>query len=415
MNWRNELSDLLSQQCSDTEKYKPLISEMECFWNQIRTQYAYSPSDERLIMVESADVRLARVEAKLAAVKTTPSIGICELLEMVERNLRDWISSNQFGYLTNFQISEMGVANVTVSGLLMEHASYGNKTKEEAFTEALTVLAAKGFSVIKDAKMNHYWFHDTETNKQLLEKEFQSFNARITRYLSVNKPNAHRVIREYEFSVNIQDLLNVAVKQESHRDVLNADDFRSLYKDVQEFFEAYSTIQQFPSLTSICLGAMEGIFANLCKMLKVETATMLEYYARFEEERSKNARIREIEAEIAALANFKDFRQIMSDRLSFIEEALEHYNFYKKQFSLDCFGRATLEISPSKLGYEKFRHFETFAAYGRRSELEILDTEDNKSKLETLLTGFEVTDMSIKIVDGHRCIRNVVYFCSRFI
>ena len=207
----------------------------------------------------------------------------------------------------------------------------------------------------------------------------------------------------------------MAAKQESHRDVLNADDFHSLHKDVQEFFEAYSTIQQFPDLTSICLGVMEGIFANLCKMLKVETATMLEYYARFEEERSKNARIREIEAEIATLANFKDFRRIVSERLSFVEEALEHYSFYKNQFSIDCYGRATLEISPSKLGYEKFQGFETFAAYGRSSELEVLDTEANKTKLETLITGFEVTDMSIKIVDGHRCIRSIMYSCSRFV
>lgn len=416
MNWVKHLKALLQEQCSDTERYGEPIAEMEKFWNEVKLYHAYIPSSSGIELFEPTDVRLKNAEEKLAAVKTNPACGIVELLQKVERNLRDWISDNQFGYLMDLEISEAGYAKAKVSGSLSEHASYGNKTKEQAFTEALDTLKAKGFVLQKDKSMNHYWFVDCDINKQLLESEFSAINARFFQFHSITrKVKEARVIREYQFQIDIYDLLTIPEKTEKKREVLNADDFRSLEHDVGEFISAYSTVRQMPELTHTCLSVMEGIFANLCKSLKIENDTTKEYYARYAEERAKNARIREIEAEIASVSNFKDFKRIVAERLDFISPILEKHDFFMDTFHLDCYGRATLVITPSRLGADRFEGFETFTAFGRADELEILDTETNKQKLENLLPMFEVTDMQLIIKDNQRCIRKVAYTCRRFL
>jgi hypothetical protein len=416
MDWVKELQELFQEQSSDVTRYQPLVNQMEQFWNNVKTAYGYVPSDSGIRLFENSDVRLARAEQKLAAVKLNPAVGMGELMQQVERNLRDWISDNQFGYLMNLEFNEAGIAKATVSGMLSEHASYGTKTKEEVFAEALAVLKNKGFTVFKEKSMAHYWFEDTDNNKMLLENELKHINVKyITYHSKFMRAKEPRIIREYEFRVDVYDLLNIAAKEEKPREVLNADDFRTMSHDVREFFSAYSTIRQMPELTQVCLSVMEGIFANLCKMLKIENETTKEYYARFAEERAKNMRIREIEAEIASISNFKEFSKVVSERLDGIKNLLDKYNFFINAFTIDCYGRATLEVTQSRLGYDNFEGFETFAAFGRADELEILDTDANKKKFETLIPMFEVSEMSLMMKDNHRCIRKVTYTCNRFI
>lgn len=416
MEWLKELQELLKEQCLDLTRYEHPIAKMEQAWTEIKTFYAYVPSRSGVELFEPTDIRLSRAEQKLTAVRANPAIGMAELLQQVERNLRDWIADNQYGYLMDFKITETGIVNVEVSGMLSEHASYGAKTKAELFTDALEVLRGKGFTIFKEKNMNHYWFEDTDNNRLLLEEELKHINAKFIHYHTAAKRNNEpRIIRDYKFCVDIYELVNVEEKHIEPRTVLSADDFKSLLHDVNEFCFALSTIRQMPELTQTCLGVMEGIFANLCKMLKIENDTTREYYARFAEERVKNMRIREIEKEIASTASFQDFSKIIAGKLDSIEKILEEHDFFKNDFFLDCYGRATLTVTQSRLGYDNFKGFETFAAYGRADELEILDSETNKQKLENLIPMFEVSDMSIIVKDGKRCIRRVTYTCRNFL
>ena len=416
MEWMKELQELLKEQCLDLTRYENPIEQMEQAWKDIKTFYAYVPSKSGIELFEPTDIRLSRAEQKLADVKANPAIGIAELLQQVERNLRDWISDNQYGYLMDFKITETGIVHVNVSGMLSEHASYGAKTKAELFSEALTTLQTKGFTVFKEKNMAHYWFEDTDNNRRLLEEVLNQINAKFIHFhTSAKRNNEPRIIRDYQFCVDIYDLVNIEEKKVEARTTLSADDFKSLLHDLNEFCFALSTIRQMPELTQTCLSVMEGIFANLCKMLKIENDTTKEYYARFAEERAKNMRIREIEHEIASIASFKDFGKIIAGKLDSIEDILEQHNFFKNDFSLDCYGRATLTVTQSRLGYDNFKGFETFAAYGRADELEILDTETNKQKFESLIPMFEVSDMTLVVKDNHRCIRKVTYTCQHFL
>ena len=416
MDWLESLKELLNQQCSDFAQYKPLLLEMEEFWKQVKVYHNYIPCDSCIQLFEPADVRLKKAEEKLQKVKSNPACGMRELLQQVERNLRDWISDNQYGYLMEFDILETGYVKVKISGMLSVHASYGNKTKEEVYQEAIDKLKQEGFELCLGRNKIDHWFLDTDTNRDLIASKLTLINGAFLSFTSMsNMIKNERIIREYTFRTHISDLLQLTTKETKYRDVLNADDYRSLAHDLGEFVSAYSTVRQMPELTHTCLSVMEGIFANLCKMLNVETETSKEYYSRYEEERAKNQKIRNIEAEIATLANFKDFSKIIDDRLEPIRKKIEKHDFFLDSFFLDCYGRATLVLHQSRLGCDRFEGFETFPAFGRDDELEILDTESNKKKFEEFIPFFEVSNMELMVKDNRRCIRKVTYTCKSFI
>ncbi len=416
MDCLNQLKELLTNQCNNSERYRPHLLEMEALWKEIKTYHNYVPNDTCIELFEPTEVRLKNAEEMLQTVKNNPASGMTVLLKQVERNLRDWISDNQYGYVMNFLVLENGFVQVEVSGLLSHHASYGNKTKDELYQEAIGKLKQEGFELCLDRNKVHHWFIDSDINRQKLTEKLKMLNSEFISFrsaTSITKTNS--VIREYKFRTHLYDLLQLSTKELKTRDILNADDYAGLHHDIGEFISAYSTIQQMPELTNTSLSVMEGIFANLCKTLKVETETSKEYYSRFAEERAKNERIREIEAEVSKIANFKDFTKIVAERLDTIKPILDKHDLFMDEFYLDCWGGATLVVTKSYLGMDKFQGFETFPAFGREDELEILDTEFNKKKFEELIPFFEVSGIELKIKDNHRCIQKITYNCRRFI
>lgn len=355
--------------------------------------YEYDEKDYVNLYKVNEDVRLKEAQDKLNMITNNPASAIGEYNKYLHGILENFLSIYYLGWIKKFNMSEYGTIAVEIVPTLSMNSYTSNPVSDKLkFENKIEKLTSMGLDVIDSDYGNSKTFIDNDKNRDLISNMLSERGARLLEFRSIR---GH--LDSFSFKIKHFDVNNF--KEEKNEtvyvitDQLNADEIENVKKLIKDL---NSTIGYANQMVSTCGNLIESYFAEMCKIFDFDGQIRKTIEIRHQDARTKNNKIREIEASIGSAFPVEEVENGLKKVYNKLENfATSKIGFVCSNFKINQYGFIEASLRASEGYYygegelidpKEFNSlFETKRS--REDLYYVMNTEDNVHKLNLILTN----------------------------
>lgn len=388
--------------------------------------YVYKENTSVPLFKDSEDDRLKQVEDKQAKVSTTPGIVASEYVQSLRNIMLDFLKTYIFGWNSDFSMGENGFLRVEIICSVHNMAESDSPASDKINLENhLEFMRNMGFKLEKN-KFGDWIYPASQTNLDLIQDVFKGREAKLLK-IELKYDTIYKV----SFMLKPEDIGNFLVDSEKIllevSDEINDDEYIRLQRLCGHLNSSIAYVDSTKSMLATAGSLIESYFSEICEILNYDGTIRKRVFDRHSGVREKNQKIREISKNIANISP-KVAKEAIKDAKDRFDEFLnKNIGLGITDFYIDQYGIVNVKISHVSRYFcnhellseeETSKIFETTGDSRRDDDFYLLDTMDNKEKLEFLISwnvsSFEISEVVTGKNRGKFIIKQVKGYVRNF-
>ena len=422
------LLELLNDGERNKSSYEECLRSQESAIEKFLSDAGYVYDENPLVPLfkDSEDDRLKQAEEKQAKASTTPGIVTSEYVQSLRNIMLDFLKTYIFGWNNDFSMGENGLLQVEIICSVHNMAESDSPASDKINLENhLEFMRNEGFKLEKN-RFGDWTYPASQTNLDLIQNILKDRGAKL---LKVELK--YDTIYKVSFMLKPENIGNFLVDSEKVllevSDEINDDEYIRLQRLCGHLNSSISYAKSMKSMLATAGSLVESYFSEICEILNYNGTIRKRVFDRHSEARDKNQRIREISQNIANIAPETAKEAIKDAKDRFDGFLNKNIGLGITDFYIDQYGIVNVKISHVQkyfckhelLSEEKTsKIFETTGDSRRNEDFYLLDTMDNKEKLEFLISwnipSFEISEVVTGKNRGKFIIKHIKGYVRNF-
>ena len=294
-----ELVDLVQRSERDKAQYVSALKsgekELLAFFNKVNYQYESGPD----LYKKPSEARYQDAVNRMNQSKEDYRLGVGECVKYCGDILDKFFKDYYIGRVARIGTNNLGYLEVELHCML--HSGFGDnrEAREKQFNEQLNTLKDLGITWSHCSFANSKSIDATENNMNIIKEMLSSRYAKAIQF-HIERDS----IKTITFCVHpkqMEDFKSNTTKMvEATQKNLTNDQLSIIYKNALEIRDSISFIKEKDDMGNTCCFVAESCFVEICKIIDVDCELRRRFTARFEEERARNAAIRDMDAAVGA-------------------------------------------------------------------------------------------------------------------
>ena len=338
----------------------------------------------------------------------------------------DFLKTYIFGWNNDFSMGENGLLQVEIICSVHNMAESDSPASDKINLENhLEFMRNEGFKLEKN-RFGDWTYPASQTNLDLIQNILKDRGAKL---LKVELK--YDTIYKVSFMLKPENIGNFLVDSEKVllevSDEINDDEYIRLQRLCGHLNSSISYAKSMKSMLATAGSLVESYFSEICEILNYNGTIRKRVFDRHSEARDKNQRIREISQNIANIAPETAKEAIKDAKDRFDGFLNKNIGLGITDFYIDQYGIVNVKISHVQRYFckhellseeETSKIFETTGDSRRNEDFYLLDTMDNKEKLEFLISwnipSFEISEVVTGKNRGKFIIKHIKGYVRNF-